>query len=414
MTSTTPPAPVAGGAPDPRAALWLSSGGHALCHGTKIALPAITLTAVASEFGVGVADVGLAMGAYTFAMAAASVPAGLLGDRLGPARVLAAFFWLMAAASLGCAWAPTFGALLVAHTLLGLAAGLFHPAGLSLVAMSVPSQELGRAMGLFGVYGGVGWFLAPLAVGSGLGWRAGFVAVAGAAVVGAIATHVLVRRGLVRAGPVPDDGERAADGGRRSKKRHGGPLLVAALLLAMGCNAFLLDGWLAMYPEAVQSLGTWIVEERTLMAIVMGVGAIGQYVGGILARDHFAASRYAVLLLLQPLTLLSLAQSLDEPAWPFMLMGSFAFMNFMTQPIENKLLAVYSPARRRATAFALKFVVALLVASPAPWLMAGLYSRERWEFDGLFRLLALLGMAGVFAGWVVLRQTRVAVRKPSS
>ena len=64
----------------------------------------------------------------------------------------------------------------------------------------------------------------------------------------------------------------------------------------------------------------------------------------------FISALTAMLLLSWQLTLLSLAHSLDEPAWPFMLMGSFAFMNFMTQPIENKLLAVYSPARRRATA----------------------------------------------------------------
>ena len=376
-----------------------------MCHGTKIALPAITLSVAALEFQVGEPEIGLAISAYTLAMAVSSVPAGLLGDRYGQGKVLAAFFWLLAVAAVGCAMAPTYGVLLASHAVLGLAAGLFHPAGLSLVSLSVKRAELGRAMGTFGLVGGLGWLFVPVLMNTGLGWRTGFAILAFAGVLGALVTHVLMARGRVLANPVVEEQEPssaqklAADGGRIK-------LLLVSVLFAMGINAFLLDGFLPMFSETVGKLGTWIVEEYTLISCVMAVGAIGQYMGGILARDHFAASRYAVLLLLQPLTLLGLAYSLDEPAWPFMLMGSFAFLNFMTQPIENKLLAVYTSTRRRAMAFALKFVVALVIASPAGWLVATLYGADGWTFAQIYRLLALVGTLGVFAGYLFLRQTR--------
>jgi FSR family fosmidomycin resistance protein-like MFS transporter len=361
----------------------------------------------AREFEVGEPRIGLAISAYTLAMAGSSVPAGLLGDRFGQGKVLLAFFWMLAAAAVGCALAPTYGALLVAHALLGLAAGLFHPAGLSLVSLSVEPAQLGRAMGTFGLIGGVGWFLVPSLMNTGLGWRTGFAVIAGAGVLGAIVTHVMLARGLVMDGPAAEEQtsssvKKPGLEGRRTK------LLLVSVLAAMGINAFMLDGFLPMFPETVNSIGSWIVQEHTLISCVLAVGAIGQYMGGILARDHFAASRYAVLLLLQPLTLLSLAYSLEEPAWPFMLMGSFAFMNFMTQPIENKLLAVYTSSRRRATAFALKFVVALVVAAPAGWLVATLYGGMGWSFQQVYRLLALVGILGVFAGYLFLRQARLA------
>lgn len=368
----------------------------------------MTLSVAASEFEVGEPRIGLAISAYTLAMAASSVPAGLLGDRFGQGKVLVAFFWLLAAAAVGCALAPTYGVLLVAHAGLGLAAGLFHPAALSLVSLSVERAQLGRAMGTFGLVGGIGWFVVPELMNTGLGWRLGFIVIAAVGVVGAVVTHVMMARGLVLGAAVSQDPASAGDPNSTDAEGHRTRLLLVSVLGAMGINAFLLDGFLPMFPETVNSLGTSIVQEHSLISLVMGVGAIGQYMGGILARDRFAGSRYAVLLLLQPLTLLSLAYSLDEPAWPFMLMGSFAFMNFMTQPIENKLLAVYTSSRRRATAFALKFVVALVIASPAGWLVATLYAGDGWGFPHIYRMLALVGMLGVFAGYVFLRQARLA------
>ncbi len=394
-----------------------------------MALPAITLSVAARDFEVGEPQIGLALSAYTVGMALSSVPAGLLGDRFGPTKVLAAFFWLLAAAALGCAFAPTYGLLLIAHSLLGLSAGLFHPAGLSLVSLSVEPSRLGRAMGSFGLIGGLGWFSVPLLMNTGMGWRTGFQVIAAASALGAVVTHVMVARGLVQWGTTEHgstpEGSAGATTPGASPGRAPAPaslagtgrariILLVSLLAAMGINAFSMDGFLVMFPETVNSLGTWIVEEHVLIASVMAVGALGQYVGGFLARDQFAASRYAVLLVLQPLTLFSLAQSLGEPAWPFMLMGSFAFLNFMTQPIENKLLAVYTSARRRATAFAFKFVVALLVASPAAVLVATLFAEERWGFPAIYRVLSSVGMLGVIAGYAFLRLSRLAGRPSRS
>jgi predicted MFS family arabinose efflux permease len=389
-------------APRERPTLALAAGGHALCHGAKVALPLVTVSVAADEFGVGIGRIGLAITVFTLAMAATSVPAGLAGDRWGTARVLALFFWLTGIAATCCAVSRDFTPFLLSNGLLGAAAGLFHPAALGLLSFSYPKERLGPAMGLFGVVGNVGIVLMPLAVATPLGWRAGFLLLGLAAFVGAGACHLMLARGMLlpgRPAGVLSAEARPAGGGRTG---------LLFLLLAMGVNAFMLDGFMPLFPETVSSFGTLFVGNAVLMAAVLAVGALGQWTGGQLARDAFASVRYAMLLLAQPLVLLGLAQTLAEPAWPYMLMAIFVCVNFMTQPIENRLLAAYTSTRRRSTAYAFKFVVALAISSPAPWLVTLLY-KSGWSFGPLYRLLAMLGMVGVFAGWLFLR----GMRRPS-
>ena len=79
-----------------------------MCHGSKMALPALTLIFAAQEFGVGVERIGVALSAYILGMAVVSVPSGMLGDRLGPSRVLAAFFWVLGLGALSCSLATSF------------------------------------------------------------------------------------------------------------------------------------------------------------------------------------------------------------------------------------------------------------------------------------------------------------------
>jgi FSR family fosmidomycin resistance protein-like MFS transporter len=377
-----------------------------MCHGSKMAMPALTITFVGQEFGVSKLEVGVLLTVYVVAMAASSVPAGLLSDRFGPGRVLAGFFWTLGVAALGCSQAQSYQFMLVVHGLLGLAAGLFHPAGLGLLSLSTEPARMGKAMGLFGVIGGIGWLSAPLMMGTSFGWRAGYLSLSLASFAGAVACHVLMRRGLVLPGPVARD-----ETSRPSAEQIPRRWVLVVLLAAMGGNAFLLDGFLPLFSETIRDLGTWMVDQKLCISVVMGIGMVGQYVGGILARDVYASARYAVLLVLQPLTLLALAYSMDQPAWPYMLMGSFAFLNFMTQPMENKLLAAFTSAQRRSTAFALKFVVALLIAAPAGTLVGRLLDSPDWGYPSIYLLFASLGMPGVLAACLFLHGQRVGARR---
>lgn len=362
----------------------------------------MTLSSAAATFGVDVESMGLAVTAYVVGMAASSVPAGMIGDRVGTAKVLTAYFWLIGLAAIACGLAPTFPMFFVAHALLGVAAGVFHPAGLGLVSLTFPSSHVGRAMGTFGIAAGVGQALTPLVMGLAVGWRAGFLVLGALGVAGAISCHLLRAGGAVVDRPPPPDTNVERFGG------HGLRRGLVMLLLAMGGAAFVLKGFETVFPEVLK--GDGIDTQATLsMMAVLAVGGVAQYVGGHLATGPLAASRYALLLVMQPMALLGLAHVVGSSGLSMTLMASYAAIAYATIPIENKLLATYTSTRRRSTAYALKFLVALLLASPAPRLVADLYA-DGGAYDVALRMLAAAGLVAVTASYFFLRSTH---RRPS-
>lgn len=388
-----------------RGAFLAAAFGHATCHGAKLALPLVTLTVGAESFGVEPSRVGWAVSAFTLAMGAASVPAGLAGDRWGTGRLLTAYFWVLAAAGVACGLAQGFGPFLAAHVALGLAAGLFHPAGLGLISLVTPREEIGRAMGLFGVAGSVGLACMPLVMGvsdAPQGWRLGFFVLGAAGLFGALACHVGLRAGWLPSGTGAAPHALQRDGTRKNG-------LLVLLLVIMSVNAFISSGWETLFPQTVSDQGLLSLEPWVISTGVLVVGGIGQYVGGILARDTFAAMRLAVILVIQCLVLLGTATALDSDMLPFAFLGSFAFLNYGTQPIENRLLAAFTSARRRSSAYALKFVVALVVATPSAWIVARMYD-DHGEPQAAFRMLSAVSLVAVFAGYFFLRRRRALAR----
>jgi MFS family permease len=384
----------------------VSSVGHAMCHGAKLALPLVTIKVAADEFGVDLDRMGWAIMAFLIGMAVSAVPSGLAGDRYGTERVLVVFFGLLSAAAAGCGMAETYTHFAVAHGLLGVAAGLFHPAALGLISLSVESDKLGEAMGRFGMMGSAGMIAVPFLMNSSLGWRAGYFGLAVGALVMMVVSLALIRMGLLRDHrQQPNAAESSAAQAPDTQSAGGLSIAMLLLLSAMGVNAFLGAGWETIFPETINDVGLVVLSNQTIAAGILVVGGIGQYVGGVLARDAYAASRYAIIMVVQCLVLLGTATAIDRSAMPFMLLGSFAFFNTMTMPMENRMLAGFTSTRRRATAFAMKFLVSLLIAAPAPWIVAEFYQGAT-DSQSVYRFLSLAGMLGVLAGYFYLRATR--------
>src|SRR6202030_4744070 len=81
---------------------------------------------IAKQFGLNKTSMGLVLAAFTWSYALGQIPAGWLGDRFGPKKVLTVimFWWSIAAVMTGAALGMT--SLLSARFLLGLGeAGAF-------------------------------------------------------------------------------------------------------------------------------------------------------------------------------------------------------------------------------------------------------------------------------------------------
>ena len=98
---------------------------------------------------------------------APSYLAGVLADRLDRRVLLALGLALNGLGFAGLAWAPTYPLAMASVILAGLGGCLYHPSGMAIIAELFHGKG-GRAFGIVGIGGGLGFFLGPLYT----GWRA--------------------------------------------------------------------------------------------------------------------------------------------------------------------------------------------------------------------------------------------------
>jgi MFS family permease len=100
--------------------------------------------------------------AYSLVLAAALLPAGLLGDRFGRKRMLLGALVLFGLASLGCAYSSSAGELIAARAVLGLAAAVILPLSLAVLPVMFSPQERPKAIAAVGGATFLGYPIGPI------------------------------------------------------------------------------------------------------------------------------------------------------------------------------------------------------------------------------------------------------------
>jgi MFS transporter, DHA2 family, multidrug resistance protein len=123
----------------------------------NVALPTLAEVLHASE-----AQLQWFVTAYTLALVAGMLPAGLLADRYGRKRLMLGGLALFAAGSIGCAYAPGPEAFIAARVALGLAGAALIVVALSVLTVLFDEAERPRAIGIWGAANFVGLPLGPI------------------------------------------------------------------------------------------------------------------------------------------------------------------------------------------------------------------------------------------------------------
>lgn len=110
----------------------------------SVALPTLATALRATE-----SDLQWFSSGYLLVLAAAMLPAGLLGDRFGRKKVMLIALALFGVGSAACAFAPTATAFIAARALLGLAGAALLVMALSALAVLFTEQERPRAVGIW-------------------------------------------------------------------------------------------------------------------------------------------------------------------------------------------------------------------------------------------------------------------------
>jgi MFS transporter, DHA2 family, multidrug resistance protein len=119
-----------------------------LVVGLDLTVLNLALPTIATDLHASSSDLQWISDAYSLVLAAAMLPAGLLGDRLGRKKVLLAALVLFGVGSVACAYAASAGGLIAARALLGIGAAAIFPLSLSVIPVLFSPEERQRAIAL--------------------------------------------------------------------------------------------------------------------------------------------------------------------------------------------------------------------------------------------------------------------------
>src|SRR5512142_27212 len=119
-----------------------------LVVGLDLTVLNLALPTIATDLHASTSDLQWISDSYSLVLAAAMLPAGLLGDRLGRKKVLLVALVLFGAASAACAYATGTGELIAARAVLGIGAAAIFPLSLSVIPVLFAPEERQRAIAL--------------------------------------------------------------------------------------------------------------------------------------------------------------------------------------------------------------------------------------------------------------------------
>ncbi|HEX3920896.1 MAG TPA: MFS transporter [Streptosporangiaceae bacterium] len=144
---------------------WWALGALALSVlvvGLDLTVLNLALPTLGTQLHASTSDLQWFIDAYSLVLAAALLPAGLLGDRLGRKKTLVPALILFGVASLACAYSRSSGELVAARAVLGLGAAVILPLAIAVIPVLFTPQERQKAIAV--VMGAVflGYPLGPI------------------------------------------------------------------------------------------------------------------------------------------------------------------------------------------------------------------------------------------------------------
>ncbi len=144
---------------------WLALGALALSVlvvGLDLTVLNLALPTLGTDLHASTSDLQWFIDAYSLVLAAALLPAGVLGDRVGRKKMLAGALVLFGVASLACAYSSSSGELVAARAVLGVGAAVIIPLSLAVLPVMFAPEERQKAIAVVMSAVFLGYPLGPL------------------------------------------------------------------------------------------------------------------------------------------------------------------------------------------------------------------------------------------------------------
>jgi len=346
----------------PRAVLLLACCAHFVHDGFADILY-VLLPIWAREFGLAFVQVGAIRTVYSGAMAFFQIPAGLLAERWGERRLLAAGTAVTGAGFIAAGWTGGFASLLLVLLVAGLGSGVQHPLSSTLVSTAYETSRRRAALGLYNFSGDLGKIGMPAAVGLAaalVGWRAasaasGFLGIAAAGAILLVLVHL-----KTGARPSADRPHAAAGWGIRDGRAFGA--LAAIGMIDSGTRT----PFLTFLPFVLIGKGLTTAGVGLALGLLFAGGAVGKFVCG-LAAERIGVIRAVILTEVATAAGIAAVVGAPLPVALALLMPLGIALNGTSSVLYGTVADLVS-ADRRSRAYGLYYTITLGASALAPTL----------------------------------------------
>ncbi|MCX7816109.1 MAG: MFS transporter [Syntrophales bacterium] len=315
-----------------------------------------------------------------------ALPWGYVADKFGNKKALTIGFLGIGLASLLLFISNSPIAILICLSAVGFFSGIFHPAGMGLI--SIGATNIGSALGSYSIAGTLGLIIAPFFAGF-VNWLAGWQ------LVYLLAGILAISCGVVLSFTTID--ERRTPREKKTNETYTLNTEVAVLILffsivALGgftyrINIVVLPAYLELQtsflsnflktlglsnPHALPTTAAGI-----LTSIIYIVGISGQFMGGYLADKKDL--RYMYLLYYAGSIPFIFAMAFISELPLVISAALYVFFAIGVQPIENSLVAYFTPLKWRSTAYGFSSVLTFGVGSLAIYLVG--WVKVNWNLE---------------------------------
>lgn len=359
--------------------------GHSIDHLFMLMFPAVAALA-ATDLSASYGDVlRLATGSF-IAFGVFSLPMGWLADRFSREFMLAVFFIGIGVSMILTGVAIEQWQIFSALILVGTFAAIYHPVGLSMVSQG--GGEVGRRLGVNGVWGNMGVAASALFIGifaDFAGWREAFFIVGGISIVLGFGWIQITKDIIVE--------------GSSNKKKVNNPsvnwkrvLLVVAITTTIG--GFIFNSMTVSLPKVLDDrLVDFSMSPTEVGAIASMIYASAAFTQIVVGRAIDRYSIKPIFLALVAGQAASLYFAIMASGWPMVAIAVVVMIMVFGQiPINDTLIARYTPDAWRGRVYSIKYVLSFTVSAAAVPVIAWLYE-DAGGFSTMFMWAAIAAAA---------------------
>lgn len=401
--------------PQEQSILITSCFGHFITHFNMLVFPAVVLP-LTGRLGLDLAQVlGLSFWMYLL-YGITALPWGILADRFGARRFMLLFFLGAGLSGLFAAyWTDSPALFSIALAGIGLFTGIYHPVGLGMISKGVERMSMG--LGYHGMFGNLGLATAPILAGI-TNWLWG-----ARAVYLALGILNLVGMGLMWVLSLTEpkgETEESVVEGDNGLLQAFIILLVAMMLagIAYRGSSVVLPAYFELKNQGIlQALSDlWggdisgNLVATTITSLIFLLGILGQYAGGVVAERYEPRYSYLTFHAVSMVAAFLMAIAHDLPLVVLALIYFFFLLGM--QPIENTLVARFTPQRFHHSAYGTKFVLTFGVGALAVKMVGGI--QTTWGIESTFTALGIVSLTLVAVALLLILRTDPLSKNPAT